>query len=62
MRVMLASKNMLVLCVARYLEISANLVASLSLTFLMTRSSMMSQILYVHDITLRTQHSRKLPN
>ena len=41
---------------ARYLEISANLVASLSLTFLMTRSSMMSQMLYVHDITLRMQH------
>ena len=54
---MRASKNMLALGVARYLEISANLVASLSLTFLMTRSSMMSQMLYVHDITLRMQHS-----
>lgn len=47
---------MLVLGVVRYLEISANLVASLLLTFLMTRSSMMSQMLYVHDITLCMQH------
>ena len=55
----LLPKNILVL----YLEISANLVASLSLTFLLTRSSMMSQMLYVHDITLHMQHSgmHKLP-
>ncbi len=39
-----------------HLHSSANFVASLSLTFLMTRSSMMSQKLYVQDITLRTVH------
>ena len=42
-------------CEQGHLHISANLVASLSLTFLITRSSMMSQKLYVQDITLHTK-------
>lgn len=43
-----------------HLHSSANLVASLSLTFRMTRSSMMSQKLYVQDITLHAIQSALL--
>lgn len=45
-----------------HLHSSANLVASLSLTFRMTRSSMMSQKLYVQDITLRAKPLTSVPS